>query len=169
MTPILKMLLFVLSLRTDERKNQYLSKVSCELSDQVRWLEQYRERTGEAYFVIEDFNGEALGNVRLYDARGDSLCWGSWVLSDARPSTAAMESALMVYAYALDTLGFENAHFQVRIDNHKVCAFHERFGAQRVGKNDLEIEYSLAGAHIRDSMQRYARFLPNSIVVQLAP
>lgn len=158
---------FILDLRTDERKNQHLSKVSGELADQVRWLEQYQLRANEAYFIIETMDGKALGTVRFYDARGKSFGWGSWVLSAVAPSSAAIESAMMVYAYALDTLGFEEAHFQVRRENQKVWAFHERFGAQRVAQNDLEIEYALSGAHIRASMQRYARFLPHPLIVEI--
>jgi RimJ/RimL family protein N-acetyltransferase len=158
---------FILGLRTDELKSRHLSRTSGALADQQAWLAGYGQRDGEAYFVIESLAGEKLGTVRLYDAQGDSFCWGSWILSDAAPSSAAIESALMVYAYALDTLGFTNAHFQVNLANERVCAFHERFGAQRVSQDDVEIEYTLANAAIREAMKRYARFLPDPLKVSI--
>jgi RimJ/RimL family protein N-acetyltransferase len=157
----------ILGLRTDELKSRHLSRTSGALADQQAWLAGYGQRDGEAYFVIESLAGEKLGTVRLYDAQGDSFCWGSWILSDAAPSSAAIESALMVYAYALDTLGFTNAHFQVNLANERVCAFHERFGAQRVSQDDVEIEYTLANAAIREAMKRYARFLPDPLKVSI--
>jgi len=162
---------FILGLRTDETKSRHLSRTSGALADQQAWLAAYAQRDGEAYFVIESLAGDKLGTVRLYDARvidgQGSFCWGSWILSDAAPSSAAIESALMVYAYALDTLGFTNAHFQVNLANERVCAFHERFGAQRVSQDDVEIEYTLANAAIREAMKRYARFLPDPLKVSI--
>lgn len=47
-----------------------------------------------------------------------------------------MESALTVYAYAVDHLGFTAAHFDVRRGNERVWKFHERFGAVRVDENE---------------------------------
>lgn len=162
---------FILGLRTDEVKSRHLSRTSGALADQQAWLAAYAQRDGEAYFVIENLAGDKLGTVRLYDAREidghSSFCWGSWILSDAAPSSAAIESALMVYAYALDTLGFTNAHFQVNLANERVCAFHERFGARRVSQGEVEAEYTLAHAAIRDAMKRFARFLPDPLKVSI--
>ena len=97
---------FILSLRTDAEKSRYLSATTNELGAQRAWLERYASSEGQAYFIIE-FNNESIGTVRLYDAQGESFCWGSWILKDGRPRQAAMESALMVYAYAIDHLGFK--------------------------------------------------------------
>jgi RimJ/RimL family protein N-acetyltransferase len=157
---------FILSLRTDPKKSRHLSQVSGELQDQVDWLERYARSDGQAYFVIEDRAGEPIGTVRLYDAQGDSFCWGSWILKDGRPSGAAIESALLVYAYAIDQLGFRAAHFDVRVDNEGVWSFHERFGAVRVRSTELDHFYTLGLDAIRASRQRYARFLPEPVVVE---
>jgi RimJ/RimL family protein N-acetyltransferase len=163
---------FIHGLRCDAHKSRHLSPVSPALSDQVAWLERYRTSTDQAYFIIERAHNvqgkpaEPLGTVRLYDAQGDSFCWGSWILKDDAPTTAAIESALMVYAYALDTLGFRSAHFQVRRDNQRVWAFHERFGATRVSEDASEFRYTLDNAAIRTAMQRYQRFLPTHPTVE---
>jgi len=155
---------FILSLRTDAEKSRYLSAVSGELSDQQAWLQRYAQADDQAYFIIE-FQDEPIGTVRLYDPQGDSFCWGSWILKASRPSHAAMESALMVYAYALDHLGFAGAHFDVRKGNERVWQFHERFGAQRVAETQLDYLYKLDGVAIASSRQRYRKFLDGTVSV----
>lgn len=156
---------FILSLRTDTEKNRFLSAVSGELADQVAWLERYSRGDDQAYFIIE-YQGDPIGTVRLYDQQGESFCWGSWVLQSTRPNHAAMESALMVYAYAVDHLGFQAAHFDVRKGNERVWQFHERFGAQRVAEIELDYLYRLDVAAIASSRQRYSRFLDKSVIVE---
>ena len=156
---------FILSLRVDEKKSQFLSKVAPDLGAQQRWLEQYGASTDQAYFVIR-FSGEPVGTVRLYDPRDESFCWGSWILADSRPSHAAMESALMVYSYATEHLGYSGAHFDVRKGNERVWRFHERFGATRIGETEANYLYRLDRAAIRAALQRYAKFLPDGVKVE---
>ena len=154
---------FILSLRTNPEKSKHLSKVSDDLDSQVAWLISYEERDTEAYFIIEDSHGIPLGTVRIYDAQGDSFCWGSWILVENAPSSAAVESALMVYSYALGSLGFQRAHFQVNKANERVWRFHERFGAERIRENEVQYEYTLSNAAIKSAIDRYRRYLPDSI------
>ena len=158
---------FILQLRTDARKGMHLSATSAVLEDQQAWLRRYEHTVGDAYFIIEDATGGAAGTVRLYDARGDSFCWGSWIVKDGAAASVAIESALMVYAYALDTLGFDRAHFDVRRDNERVWSFHERFGAVRVAENDADIEYTISNEAIRASMRRFRQYLPSPLIVEL--
>ena len=66
---------FILSLRTDENKSRYLSLTNNDLKEQFSWLETYAVDDSQAYFIIE-FNNDPIGCVRLYDAKGDSFCWG---------------------------------------------------------------------------------------------
>jgi RimJ/RimL family protein N-acetyltransferase len=155
---------FVLSLRMDPKKSRYLSSTTPDLDAQRAWLQRYASATDQAYFIIEH-QDEPIGTVRLYDARADSFCWGSWILKDDRPSQAAMESALMVYAYAVDHLGFTAAHFDVRKGNERVWKFHERFGAKRTAETELDYLYSLDLCAIQESLQRYSRFLPEGVNV----
>lgn len=155
---------FILSLRTDVEKARYLSAVSGELAEQQAWLERYAQADDQAYFVIE-YQGAPIGTVRLYDPQGESFCWGSWILHSSRPSQAAMESALMVYAYAVDHLGFTAAHFDVRKANERVWQFHERFGAVRTAESDLDYFYQLNCKAIAASRERYRRFLEESVSV----
>lgn len=155
---------FILSLRTDTIKNRFLSPVSGELADQAAWLERYALGGDQAYFIIE-YQGEPIGTVRLYDQQGESFCWGSWVLQSTRPNHSAMESALMVYAYAVDHLGFQAAHFDLRKGNGRVWQFHERFGAQRIAEVDEDYYYAIDINAIKKSLIKYAKYLPEKVHV----
>lgn len=155
---------FILSLRTDTEKSRHLSAVSGMLAEQVAWLERYSRSDDQAYFIIE-YKDRPIGTVRLYDQKGESFCWGSWILHNSRPSQAAMESALMAYAYAVDALGFTASHFDVRKGNERVWQFHERFGAVRIDESDLDYFYCLDGKAIAAARARYRRFLEGSVAV----
>ncbi|GAB1235489.1 GNAT family N-acetyltransferase [Ferrigenium sp. UT5] len=156
---------FILSLRTDTEKSRYLSAVSADIADQKAWLARYAQADDQAYFIIE-YQGEPIGTVRLYNPLGDSFCWGSWILKDTRPGHAAMESALMVYAYGIDHLGFKGAHLDVRKGNERVWRFHERFGARRVAETAEDYLYRLDGEAIQVSRHRYRRFLDGNVQVE---
>lgn len=155
---------FILSLRTNKSLSKFLSPTGNSIDDQKKWLEKYEKDTGQAYFIIVH-NEKKIGTVRLYDAKGISFCWGSWILEKTRPRQAAVESALMVYAYAVDHLGFEKAHFDVRKGNEKVWKFHEKFGAIRTSETEEDYYYELDLENINKSRLRLIDFLPNGVVV----
>ncbi len=155
---------FILALRTDAEKSRYLSSVKNELDEQRLWLEKYSTDITQAYFIIE-YKDQAIGTVRLYDSQLDSFCWGSWILAKNRPMHAAMESALMVYAYAIDHLYFSRSHFDVRKGNERVWQFHERFGARRIGETKLDYLYTIERNAIDKSRNRFARFLSGGVEV----
>lgn len=158
---------FILMLRTDSHKSQHLSSTSPELGRQIAWLEAYAGKTDQIYFIIESKTGGQLGTVRLYDPQGSSFCWGSWILIDGAPQRAAIESALMVYAYAIDHLGFHQAHFDVRKGNESVWRFHERFGAERTGETEQDYYYRIGEREIVTARQRYMKFLPEPLIVEV--
>jgi RimJ/RimL family protein N-acetyltransferase len=155
---------FILNLRTNPDKGKFLSKTSADLGAQVDWLDRYSTDPDQVYFIIENLSGERFGTVRLYDQKADSFCWGSWILSEGRPGGFAVESALMVYEFAL-ALGFVRAHFDVRRGNESVWQFHERFGAVRVRETDEDFFYEISLDAINASLERYRKFLPNGIEI----
>lgn len=78
-----------------------------------------------------------------------------------------MESALLVYAYALQILGFKEAHFQVQKANERVWRFHERLGASRTHENEHEYQYRMSHEAILDAMSKYARY--SSLQINVEP
>lgn len=156
---------YILSLRTNEKNSAYLSLTPPDVEAQRAWLSNYELSNDQAYFIIS--SGEQdIGTVRLYDARGESFCWGSWILEDRKPPHAAMESVLMVYAYAIHELGFQCAHFEVRKGNEHVWKFHERFGAIRQSESSDDYHYAIDRSSIDRSLARYSKCLPMGVSVE---
>ncbi|MFZ6657587.1 GNAT family N-acetyltransferase [Undibacterium sp. TJN19] len=155
---------FIISLRTDATKARFLSATSPDVEQQVRWLEKYALDTNQIYFIIQNAERENIGTVRLYDQQANSFCWGSWIIQAGAANSSSIESALLVYHFAL-ALGFEQAHFDVRKGNESVWKFHERFGAQKIRETAEDFHYTLNADAIRKSLEKYAKFLPDGIQV----
>jgi RimJ/RimL family protein N-acetyltransferase len=157
---------YILKLRTDSQKSRYLSVTEPSLEKQKAWLKRYADQTDQVYFIIETLLGEPLGTVRLYDAQEYSFSWGSWILQEGAPRTAAIESALMVYAYAIDYLKFQSSHFEVRKGNESVWRFHERFGAMRIGETTMDYLYHIEYEQIVEAQKRYKKYLALSVNIK---
>lgn len=160
---------FILQLRLDARRNQFMAATSAQLADQTAWLQRYAQDDTQAYFIItrregDAGAGESLGTVRLTDAQGLSFCWGSWMMVPHAPAGAALESALMVYHFAR-ALGFEQAHFEVHKDNAPVRRFHERFGAVSTSEHQDQVQYQLPSTEMVAGMGRYSKKLPHGCQV----
>lgn len=156
---------FIFALRTSASAAAHISATPPDRQSQIDYVTAYQRGSGAAYFIICERDGPPLGTVRLYDPQGESFAWGSWILKADAPLFAAIESALIVYCYALDHLGFSAAHFSVRQENAKVWQFHERFGAERARSEAGQHYFHIGRAAIAASLARYRRFLPNGITV----
>lgn len=156
---------FILSLRLDPAKSRHLAPTSPRLEDQVAWLRSYETATDQAYFVVCDRDGKALGCVRLYEPIGQSYCWGSWLMVGGLPPLAAIEANVLVYAYG-KWLGFSEVRLDVRRDNVAVWKFHERFaGATRVRETELDYFYVVAGAEVERLLAKYRHLLTEPLAV----
>jgi len=154
---------FILNLRLDQTKSRYISKVENDLSKQINWLKEYKKREQaktEYYFIIENKNDEKCGVLRLYDFIADSFCWGSWILKENSPSYMAIESALLVYEFAFYNLKFNKSHFDVRIKNEKVVAFHTRLGATVTGSDELNYYFNYTKESYEKIKNKYKKYLP---------
>lgn len=154
---------FVLSLRLSEKSSRHLSTTKPNLQEQQAWLSDYklREAAGqEHYFVIESHQGQRYGLVRLYDLQPNSFSWGSWLMRDDAPKACAIESALLVYEYAFGLLKYQQSHFDVRKNNPKVIAFHQRLGAEIVSEDEDNYFFNYQLKAYQKNRQRYRRYLP---------
>lgn len=153
---------FILELRMQTQKTQFLSQVKNDLTKQQAWLKGYKqkEQAGlEYYFVIESKQAEKLGLVRVYDLQPDSFCWGSWLIKDDAPNTTAIESALLVYEFGFGELQYKKAHFDVRKGNERVIAFHKRFGANVVNEDELNLYFIYPLENYLNIKKKYKRYL----------
>ena len=158
---------FIFNLRTDISNSKHINSTTGGLNNQINWIKDYQSKKNQAYFVIF-FNESLIGTVRIYDAVGDSFCWGSWILNDNAPYHAAVESALIVYSYALNHLHFNQSHFDVRKTNIKVRQFHERFGAKIVDEDEVNYYYSIDNENIRLSLRKYKKFLNTELKIEFS-
>jgi len=153
---------FIYTMRQNQNKTKYLSKVAGTVESQREWIEDYKEREKnkkEFYFVIESKNKEKLGLVRMYDFQKNSFCWGSWLIKENAPKTTAIESALQIYECGFYKLGFTKSHFDVRKGNDKVIAFHQRFCAKVVDENDIDYFFNYDKKDYEIIKEKYRKYL----------
>ena len=153
---------FIYNMRQNQEKTKYLSKVTGTVKSQKEWIKNYKQREEEQkefYFVIESKSEEKLGLVRMYDFQDDSFCWGSWLINEDAPKTTAIESALQIYEFGFYKLGFEKSHFDVRIGNDKVIAFHQRFGAKIVDEDASDYFFNFEKSDYEITKEKYKRYL----------
>lgn len=151
---------FIIELRTLPGKSNFISATSGDVEKQREFIADYLRDQSEYYFVICDRNLRSLGTVRIYDIRGNSFCWGSWILSADAPRHAAIESALMIYDFAFFSLHYQMSHFDVRKNNTKVVDFHKRFGAHIVSEDDQNYYFEYERDTYLDVRPKYQRYLP---------
>ncbi|CAA6812473.1 MAG: GNAT family N-acetyltransferase [uncultured Sulfurovum sp.] len=153
---------FILEMRQNKIKAKYLSKVNGTVESQKEWIITYKQKEEEKqefYFVIESKKNQRLGLVRMYNFKGNSFCWGSWLIKENAPQTTAIESALQIYEFGFYYLGFERSHFDVRRGNDKVIAFHKRFGAKIIDENELDYFFNFEKKDYEIIKEKYKRYL----------
>lgn len=156
---------FILELRTNTEYNKHLSVTKASLTEQRKWLAEYKNREKEKkefYFIIyRKDSDERIGTVRMYDFVDNikSFCWGSWILNERKTASSALESALLVYKIGFYSLGFEQSHFDVRKDNGKVIAFHNKMGAIETSTNEIDIFFNYTKEKFEDKIQSFKKYL----------
>lgn len=155
---------FIVGLRTDPEKGKHLSETSTDIAKQESFISRYSESLTDFYFVICDWKWNRIGTIRIYDVRGDSFCWGSWILLKDAPRNAAIESALLIYDFAFLNLHYLKSHFDVRKDNERVVEFHKRFGAEILAEDGLNYYFQYDIDSYMGVRQRYRRYLPQEVI-----
>jgi RimJ/RimL family protein N-acetyltransferase len=137
---------FILKLRMDGRYNQFLSSVSADVQAQKDWIKRYKKDEAEGkqfYFIIEKLDGTPCGTVRIYDLQQDSFCWGSWILNEDKTRYAAIESALLMYKFGFEGLGFNKSRIEVMKGNQRCISFQLKMGAVQVGEDQDNFYYEI--------------------------
>ncbi len=152
---------FIHKLRTDVEKSRYLNPTLGTVDDQRRYIAQIQKDDSQAYYKIVVHGAQRVGVLRIYDIRQESFSWGSWIVQDDRPKYTALESAFAVYAIGFDYMKFESCHFEVRRENLKVCAFHEKLGAEMYEESENDIFYNFSKQAWKHCREKYPAFLPD--------
>ncbi|MEI7611257.1 MAG: GNAT family N-acetyltransferase [Betaproteobacteria bacterium] len=151
---------FIVRLRTDANKSKHLSPTADNIGQQKDYICRYLTSRTEYYFIICGWDNNPVGTIRIYDIQNDSFCWGSWILSDEAPPNASIESALLIYDFAFYSLHYKKSHFDVRKENQRVVAFHQRFGAIIVREDEINYYFQYSQEDYLKTRQRYLRYLP---------
>lgn len=157
---------FVFDLRTNPKKNRYLSATSGRLEDQINWIVNYKSKNDQAYFIICDKDDNKLGCIRMYDPICYSYCWGSWLMINGLGPLVAIESALLIYAYGKN-LGFNEARIDVRQANEHVWKFHEKFSSAALVRQDgIDRYYVVSEDKIDKLLIKYSNFLSSPLLIE---
>ena len=150
---------FILSLRVDPLLSKNLSVVENNLEKQRGWIFENEKNSSEWYFIIQNKNSQPVGTVRIYDVKGDSFCWGSWIVKPEARIYASFESAVLLYNYAFFTLGFEQSHFDVRRENKSVVNFHLKMGAKIVKEDELNFYFVFKKESYQKKMEEHFKLV----------
>lgn len=156
---------FILSLRLDPSINRYLSEVEDNEMKQREWLLKYKKREvegSEFYFIIERSDKTKCGTVRIYDLQEESFSWGSWILNEDKTRYAAVESALLVYEWGFEKLGYTQSHFEVMKGNTGVIKFHQRMGAELVGEDAINFYFRMQKADLQRFRDQFYERVSNA-------
>ncbi|SUB98675.1 GNAT family N-acetyltransferase [Proteus penneri] len=153
---------FILSLRTNNTYNKFLSHVNNDIIQQKKWIVEYKKKeknNEEFYFIIEKLDNTPCGTVRIYDIQDNSFSWGSWILNENKTRTAAIESALLVYIFGFEKKHFTHCHFEVMKENEKVISFHKKFNARKVDEDKHHYFYEIEPQNIIDIKNKFINFI----------
>ena len=163
----------IVALRTDCKLSAYLHRTSERVEDQIDWLSDYYRRPDDYYFAVENVRGVVEGFISLYDVEKSRSVgeWGRWILR--KGSLAAVESALLIYRFAFESLGLREVFCRTVSANQSVVSFHDSCGVSRrlVMRGFFQIDGRAADAiehrvSIEDWMKIQSRL--NSIASSLA-
>lgn len=146
---------FVLSLRCNEKKAQFLHKTEYNIEKQKEYIKNCLKKDDEWYFIIENKQHEPIGTYRIYDLRRDSFCIGSWLMIDGCSPNEVIEGEYLVKMFAFNQTGFNKFHFDVRKDNKKVIRFHKMMGANVVGETDLDYLFECTKEDYLKNVKKY--------------
>lgn len=136
---------FILGLRLN--RGQFLSQTNPSLQNQINWIEAYKERESqnlEYYFVIEDFFGNSLGVVRIYQInyQEKTFTFGSFIIDEKSTyKYCALEAMTAVFKFCFFDLKLEKCFFDCRKNNDIANNFYQRYGAKIINSDDVDIYY----------------------------
>jgi len=117
---------FIVWLRHLDYVKGKLSDSPADVRGEQAWLEEYFDRAGDYYFIIQTIGGIPVGTLGLYNLAGTVAESGRWVI---RPRVmAAVPSALLACVVAFEMLGLSHVYSRVVATNQAVLSLDQRLG-----------------------------------------
>lgn len=152
---------FILKLRTDPKLNRFISYTSPELNDQVKWIQNYKEKEKqelELYFIAMDTEGNKFGTIRLYNRDEQSFEIGSWLFSSHSPMGMAVKTHIIGYEIGFEVFKAEYCRFEVRKENVSVLNYVKFFKPAKIGEDNLNIYFRLSKENFESRKNKLAIF-----------
>lgn len=132
---------FILSLRLDDRLNEFLKETDPSIERQRKWIEEKKSASNDYHMIIEGRQSDRYGVVAVYDISKNHFRWGRWIVEYKAPLYVAYESMNLVYNFGFNILNRQKAIFEVQIGNVRVIQFHEGYGARIVLKDEHFVHF----------------------------
>ena len=122
---------FIVWLRNLEHVKGKIGDSAADVASQQAWLEEYFERAGDYYFIIETAGGIAVGTHSLYDVSDGRAELGRWVIQPG--VQAAVPSHMVAFDIAFNRLGLRALRNATVSTNLPVISISRRFGFEAIG------------------------------------
>lgn len=138
---------FIFALRTNPKLNNYISFISPNISDQIKWIQDYKikEKQGlEYYYIAKDINGNKYGTIRLYNFDEKSFELGSWVFLPNSPLGMAVKTHIIALELGYEMLNADYCRLNIRKNNFKVLRYFEDFKPFKEFEDDLNFYFTIS-------------------------
>ena len=134
---------FIVKLRTDEKRSRFLGHTDNDVSKQIDWIKEYKNRESEAieYYLIFFKGEEPIVLSRLYNIDWVHLSYtgGSWVSAPGTDFDLVMLCVILQSEIAQGILGLLISLYEVRKGNTQVLNFHRNIlRAYQYGETELD-------------------------------
>ena len=120
---------FIVWLRNLAHVKGKVGDSALDVASQQNWLENYFQREGDYYFIIETAGGKEVGAYGLYDIASGSAESGRWVVRPEVP--AAIPSALLAFRVGFERLGLKQLRARTVATNQTVLSLNRKLGFQQ--------------------------------------
>jgi hypothetical protein len=155
---------FIVNLRTDSQRGQYISSTDASVEMQREWIRDYkkRERQGtDYYFMFESPKGIRLGVSRIYEIKKETFQTGSWVFKRDAPFGAAMLGDIICHEIAFELFPDGVNFHDIKKANTPVNKYADNFNPQFIFETKLTRYYINRRENYLKHKDAYlAKFLP---------
>jgi RimJ/RimL family protein N-acetyltransferase len=123
---------FTVELRSSPEVVRYLHRIPGDLASQRAWEDMAMARDDDLPLVVfRRATGAPEGTIGIYriDRLHETAEWGRWALR--RDSLAAVESVLLVFDLAFNTVRLKSLYCRTLTGNSRAIAFHDALGLER--------------------------------------
>lgn len=138
---------FILSLRNNPILSFHLSETSNQLTDQIDWIQKYKEREkqGLEFYIIciGTKTNKKLGLNRLYNITSHEFEIGSWLYEPGLEISTSIIGDIVARSFAFEVLECTSCVFNVRKANKSVLKYHLSYKPEIVDENDINFHFRL--------------------------